>query len=137
MTIIDQKTVLSDAQALTGTSVFSDNVLDLQEGLNVFGGTAPTNYEDSINSFNFVNILLNKPLNAAGAITATVQDSADGTTFADTAAIGTIAAADSTVLGSHKRIALPQNLRRYVRLKYTGTALAGGIVTSWAGFGEY
>ena len=134
MAILDVKTFLSDKQDLTGTTASSTNILDFGQGKTAFGGTQNNTYNESVHSFNFVNVAIHAELTTAAAMTVTIQDSADGSSFADTSAKLTLASGFKA--GTMERIALPKNCRRYIRINYAATALAGANVSAWVGFAE-
>lgn len=118
--ISDKFLQVSTSQAVT-TSVASTDVIDFKQATPNLGMLS----EDMFASIQVVTAAA-----AAGAATLTIsiQDSADGSTFADVAVSPAIPVASLTA-GSRFRIKMPHVHRRYVRLYYT---VATGPLTAGA-----
>lgn len=127
MAILDKFLQYSDKQAITVTAV-STNVVDAGATKNVaigrdLGAGTPL--------YLFINV--SQTFTAAGAatLTATLQDSADNTTFADVASVGPLSLAQLTA-GRGFNIGFPVPTRRYTRINYTvGTGpMTAGVVSA-------
>ena len=107
--IIDKFLQVSNEQAVTTTAASTD-LID-------FGQTRPNS---GIGHQLSTVITVDEGVTAAGAATVTfaIQDSADGTSFADVAVTAAIGKAD---LGLGKQVVIPMPVkhRRYVRVNYT------------------
>lgn len=134
MPILDQRTFLSDGQELTGTTAYSENIIDFGIGKNAFGSVQKNTYNESVNHYNFVNINLKSPPTTAGAISIKIQDSDDGMNFSDTTS--SLLLSSGVSKGYTDRIVLPKYCKRYIRLAYSGTNLSGIKIMSWVGFSE-
>lgn len=107
--IIDKLLQVSDDQAVTATAPSTD-VID-------FGQTTPnTGMTDRLHMV----ITVGETVTATGAatVTFTVQDSANGSAFADVVASAAVSKA-SLAAGAQVVIPMPVQHRRYVRLNYT------------------
>ena len=127
MTILDKFLQYSDKQAVTTTAV-STNVVDAGATKNPaigrdLGAGTPL--------YLFVNV--SQTFTAAGAatLTATLQDSADNSSFADVASLGPFSLAQ-LVAGRGFHVGLPIPTRRYTRVNYTvGTGpMTAGILSA-------
>jgi hypothetical protein len=107
--IIDKFLQVSDGQAVTASAA-STNVID-------FGQTRPNTGMDDRSK---MVITVGESATAAGAATVTfsVQDSDDGSTFADAAVTAAIGKANLAA-GRQIIIPMPLTLRRYCRAYYT------------------
>ena len=125
MTILDKFLQYSDKQLITATAV-STNVVDAGATKNPaigrdLGAGTPL--------YLFINV--GATFTAAGAATlqATLQDSADNSTFADVASLGPFSLAQLTA-GNGFWVGLPIPTRRYTRISYTvaaGPMTAGNV----------
>jgi len=125
MTILDKFLQYSDKQLITATAV-STNVVDAGATKNPaigrdLGAGTPL--------YLFINV--GATFTAAGAATlqATLQDSADNSTFADVASLGPFSLAQLTA-GKGFWVGLPIPTRRYTRINYTvatGPMTAGNV----------
>lgn len=127
MTILDKQLQYSDKQAVTVTAV-STNVVDAGATKNPaigrdLGAGTPL--------YLFVNV--SQTFTAAGAatLTATLQDSADNSTFADVASVGPLSLAQLTA-GKGFNVGFPVPTRRYTRVNYTVATgpMTAGIVSA-------
>lgn len=118
--ILDKLLQYSDKQAVTVTAV-STNVVDAGPTKNAaigrdLGAGTPL----------FLMVTLSQTFVGGTSLTATLQDSADNTTFADVASLGVIPLASLTA-GKIYQVGFPVPTRRYTRVNYTvvGTMTAG------------
>lgn len=107
--IIDKALQVSNGQAVTATAASTD-VIDFGQKNPDLGAT----------NRGFMVVTCGTTAAAAGAATVTfsIQDSADGTTFADVISSAAVPVA-SLVAGYQNVLAMPTQHRRYVRLNYT------------------
>lgn len=114
MTILDKQLQYSDKQAVTATAV-STNVVDAGATKNPAIGR-----DLGAGTSLFLFLAISQAFAAAGAatLTATLQDSADNTTFADVASIGPLSIAQLAA-GQSKWVGFPIPTRRYTRVNYT------------------
>lgn len=118
--IIEGAVILSENQALTGTGGTSEKALDVL-GLNGNAYVQP-----------HLTVRLTSPFTAGTLTTVEIQtsDNADmsGATTAITYTIpvATVQTKPAVLLDER----LPNNLKKYMQLKYTGTGMAGGKVWS-------
>lgn len=123
--IIDKALELADKQVLTGAAV-STNVID-------FGVDDPNPNVDFGNGR--LTCVFTVNADVTGDIMFTLQDSADGTEFADIAS-SPEAAFKSPVAGTKCAIPLPGHVRRYLRANFvkdtaaSATALSAGTVSA-------
>ena len=69
---------------------------------------------------------------AGGSVNFVLKDSADNNTFAAVYETGAIAAASLTAGKKVLRMALPEGIRRYLKVVYTaGAAITAGDVSAW------
>ena len=69
---------------------------------------------------------------AGGSVNFVLKDSADDNTFAAVYETGAIAAASLTAGKKVLRMALPEGIRRYLKVVYTaGAAITAGDVSAW------
>ena len=127
MTILDKFLQYSDKQAVTTTAV-STNVIDAGATKNPaigrdLGAGTPL--------YLFVNVSQTFTAAGAGTLTATLQDSADNSSFADVASLGPFTLAQLTA-GRGFYVGLPIPTRRYTRVNYTvGTGpMTAGILSA-------
>jgi len=127
MTILDKFLQYSDKQAVTATAV-STNVVDAGATKNPaigrdLGAGTPL----------FLFLSVSQTFTAAGAATlvATLQDSADNSSWADVASIGPLSLAQLTA-GTSKWVGLPIPTRRYTRVNYTVATgpMTAGIISA-------
>ena len=127
MTILDKFLQYSDKQAVTTTAV-STNVVDAGATKNPaigrdLGAGTPL--------YLFVSVSQTFTAAGAGTLTATLQDSADNSSFADVASLGPFSLAQLTA-GRGFYVGLPIPTRRYTRVNYTvGTGpMTAGILSA-------
>jgi hypothetical protein len=127
MTILDKFLQYSDKQAVTVTAV-STNVVDAGATKNPaigrdLGAGTPL--------YLFLNV--SQTFTAAGAATlvATLQDSADNSSWQDVSSIGPLSLAQLTA-GAARWVSLPIPTRRYTRVNYTVATgpMTAGIVSA-------
>lgn len=127
MTILDKQLQYSDKQAVTATAV-STNVVDAGATKNAaigrdLGAGTPL----------YLFLSVSQTFTAAGAATlvATLQDSADNSTFADVASIGALSLAQ-LVAGKSYWVGFPIPTRRYTRVNYTVATgpMTAGIISA-------
>jgi len=123
--MIDSKLMMSEAQAITATAV-STNEIDMGvNGENVGEGNPvylevylDTGFDTSVNT-----------------LTITLQDSADGSTYADKVVVVPATATSALLtadIGRLVRISLPADIRRYIAMNYTvSTGLTSGKVSAF------
>jgi hypothetical protein len=127
MTILDKFLQYSDKQAVTSTAV-STNVVDA-------GATKNANIGRDLGAGTPLYLMINvsQTFTAAGAgtLTATLQDSADNSSWADIASLGTLSLAQ-LVAGMKYWVGLPIPTRRYTRVNYTVATgpMTAGIVSA-------
>lgn len=122
---IDQKIILSEDQAFTtvGTTDGTD-VLNMGSGYDAFGAAAAA--DPSALGRMWLNIFVTEAVTSDGAATVAfkLQDSADGSSWADTAlSVAAIGKASLTAGTKVLQVPLPAGLRQYLKVVYTvGTA---------------
>ena len=112
--ILDQHLILSDDQGAITASAATTNEIDF--------GSAPTNPDSD--PIGFVVFHVGTAMGGAGSIVLKVQDSADGTTYADIALSKSLLAADLPA-GAEVKVPVPGNHRRYIQGYYDVT----GVIT--------
>lgn len=110
--LIDQNLVLADGQKLTAAKE-SDKVVD-------FGQTAPTGGMSRMLSAVFL-----VSADVTGTLQFKLQDSDDGSTFADLAVAGAVLSAPKA--GTMAQIPVPYEHKRYVRAYFGGSPTAGTV----------
>jgi hypothetical protein len=129
----------SDGQALTSQgAVDSTNVIDLNAGVDGLGSAKQSNPGESGKIWLFVRVTTLFTSAGAATLATKLQDSADNVTFADTELeTGAIALATLVAGYSIFRVAIPAELRRYLKLVYTvaGADFTAGAVDAWLGHG--
>lgn len=127
MAILDKLLQLSNAQAVTVTAP-STNVVDA-------GATKNANIGRDLGAGTPLYLMLNVSTTftaaGAGTLTATLQDSADNSSWADVASFGTLALAQ-LVAGMKYWVGLPIPTRRYLRVNYTVATgpMTAGVVSA-------
>lgn len=125
--ILDKFLQYSDKQAITATAV-STNVVDAGATKNPsigrdLGAGTPL----------FLMLTISQSFTAAGAATlvATLQDSADNSSWQDVASLGTLSIAQLTA-GKIYQVGFPVPTRRYTRVNYTvgNGPFTGGIASA-------
>lgn len=121
----DDKLFFSDKQSLVKGStgdIDSTNVID-------FAAVKP---DPGMGRSVFLNIVVTTAV-AGGTINFVLKDSADGSTYAAVYETGAIAAASLTAGKKVIRTALPEGVRRYLKMVYTvGTsATTAGAGSAW------
>lgn len=128
----------SEGQAITTGAANSTNVIDLNAGTDGLGSAKQSNPGESGKIWLFVRVTTLFTSGGAGTLAVKLQDSADNVTFADTE-IETGAIALATLVAGYSiiRVAIPAELRRYLKLVYTvATAdMTAGAVDAWLGHG--
>jgi hypothetical protein len=127
MTILDKFLQYSDKQAVTNTAV-STNVIDAGATKNPaigrdLGAGTPL--------YLFINVSQTFTGSGSAALTATLQDSANNSSFEDVASLGPFTTAQ-LVAGSGFHVGLPIPTRRYTRVKYTVSpgSMTAGILSA-------
>ncbi len=121
----DDKLFFSDTQSLVKGStgdIDSTNIID-------FAAVKP---DPGMGRSVFLNIVVTTAV-AGGTINFVLKDSADNSTYAAVYETGAIAAASLTAGKKVIRVALPEGLRRYLKMVYTvGTAATtAGAGSAW------
>lgn len=124
--MLDDKLVLSEEQAETTAAAHdSTNTIDLTVASPDPGTGRPL----------YLNVVVDTTFTSGGSATLTValQDSANNSSFASVYETSAIAVASLTAGKVLIKMALPANLRRYVKLVYTiGTAaMTAGKINAW------
>lgn len=127
MTILDKFLQYSDKQAVTATAV-STNVVDAGATKNAaigrdLGAGTPL--------FLFLSVSQTFTAGGAATLVATLQDSADNSSWADVASTGPLSLAQLTA-GTSKWVGFPIPTRRYTRVNYTVATgpMTAGIVSA-------
>jgi len=123
--MIDSKLVMSDAQAVTTTAV-STNEIDFGVNGEDIGEGNPI----------YVEVYLDTAFGtSANTLTVTLQDSANGTDYADKVVVVPATATSKLLaadVGRLVRISLPADLRRFIAMNYTASsALTDGKVSAF------
>ena len=133
--MMDGELLFSDTQALT-TTADSTNVVDLGAGIDHTNTATVLNAGESMKQ-QILNVVVTTAFAGGTNVQIALQDSADDSTFAATdpvIASGTITTANLTAGVVLLRVAIPPELRRYLKLVYTisGTHTAGAV-SAWIG----
>lgn len=128
MGMLDQSTKLASAQAVTATGDTAST--------NVYDNGSPHSSDNSMTGENlWINAVVDTSATSAGAATmqAVLQDSADGTTYADVVAGPVVVLADLKAGATLLQIQPPTGMRRYFRVAWrVGTAaLTAGKFTAY------
>lgn len=124
MSLIDDKLIFSEKQAVTGTSANSTNTLDF--------GLEENKVSGNVHGAGYLNVQCCENI-APGSNTVTIklQDSANGSSFSDVAG-GSVTLANP-VKGTQACLRLP-TLKRYVRLVYgAASSLTAGKWDAYIG----
>jgi len=115
---LDKKLELSDNQAITSGTIESQNVIDFGVENASAGGKA-------------IDIRVSETFDGGTSVQFVLQDSADGVSFTDKVTTAAYQTADLKVSSAKPlcSIAVPDGLKRYMRLKYVvvGTYTKGKI----------
>lgn len=117
MGMLDVNTKFSSAQAVIATGDTAST--------NIYDNGSANSSEVGLTGELWVNVAVSTTVTSAGAATvaAVLQDSADGTTFADVLVGGTFALASLVAGTTILQVQPPVGLRRYLRVTYrVGTA---------------
>jgi hypothetical protein len=108
--IMDDKLVFSEEQAITATAVGA-NVIDTGVADSMIGDGAPV----------YLNCVVDTAFTGQGTTTlqVAVQDSADDSAYDDVVISNAVDEADLVAGKCVLKVALPNGLRRYIRLNYT------------------
>jgi hypothetical protein len=123
--------IFSDGQVLTSTANATDDV-NMGVGKDAFGAAKPGDPAD-------LWLLVRCRTTFAGgtSLACKLQDSADGSTFADTPIVGSAVALASLVAGAWQlRVRVPRGTRQYLRIVYTIVGTMSGSSTIDAGLSD-
>lgn len=121
--ILDKALQMSNGQAVTASAASTD-VID-------FGQTNPNVGKDDLSKL-VINVTEDVAASGAATVTFSIQDSADGSSFANVLATAAYGKAALTA-GTQIVIPMPHKLRRYCRVYYTvatGPLTAGKFTAS-------
>lgn len=125
--ILDKYMILSDGQAITTTAA-SDNEVDFGAASHDVDQGTPI----------YLEVWLDTAFDtSANTLTIALQDSADGTSYTTRMTILEATATSSLLTaGLLRKISLPNDLARYIRLYYTcSTTLASGVINAFLTIG--
>lgn len=123
MAILDKFLQYSDKQAITVTAV-STNVVDAGPTKNAAVGR-----DIGLSGRLYLFINVSTTFTGGTSLAATLQDSADNSTWADIAGVGGVIPLANLTAGKAFQVGLPIPTRRYTRVNYTvvGTMTAGAV----------